>query len=165
MTPPEFTRPFPLERLAGGLNLTVQAEPGERAQIARRLLVPSVESLRCEWALRPAPSGVVVADGVLHAALHQECVVTLEPFAVELREAFSVRFVPVGQESEEADDPAAPDELPYEGDALDLGEASVEQLALALDPYPRKPGAVLPEDAAADLDNPFDALARRFRPE
>ena len=34
----------------------------------------------------------------------------------------------------------------------------MEQLALALDPYPRRPGAALPEDFTADMDNPFAAL-------
>jgi hypothetical protein len=48
----------------------------------------------------------------------------------------------------------------------------VEQLALALDPYPRMPGAAVPElepqggdDAApAQLPSPFAALARRRQP-
>jgi hypothetical protein len=32
---------------------------------------------------------------------------------------------------------------PFEGDAIDIGEAVAQQLALALDPYPRAPGASL----------------------
>jgi len=40
----------------------------------------------------------------------------------------------------------------------------VEQLALALDPYPRKPGAALPPELAAEPDGPFAALlAPRLR--
>ncbi len=41
---------------------------------------------------------------------------------------------------------------PFVDGTLDLGEAAAEQLALALDPYPRAPDAVLPdmpEDAEA----------------
>jgi uncharacterized metal-binding protein YceD (DUF177 family) len=103
---------------------------------------------------------VVEADGSLRARLHQECVVSLDPFAVEVVEEFAVRFVPAGDESDDGDDPDVPDELAIENGTLELGEATVEQLALALDPYPRKPGAVLPEDAGDAPDNPFGALAK-----
>ena len=43
---------------------------------------------------------------------------------------------------------------------LDLGEAAAEQLALSLDPYPRAPGAELPEVATEAEANPFAALRR-----
>ncbi len=145
--------------------MTVEATGAECAAIAGRLLVPSVEAVRCEWTLRPSTGGVVLAGGRLHARLHQECVVSLEPFPVEVSEAFDVHFVPAGQESDAADEPDEPDELPYDGAGLDLGEATVEQLALSLDPYPRKPGAVLPDEAGEQAANPFDALARLRRPQ
>jgi hypothetical protein len=44
---------------------------------------------------------------------------------------------------------------------LDLGEAVAEQLALALDPYPRVPGAELPEIESDPQERPFAALRRR----
>ena len=50
-----------------------------------------------------------------------------------------MRCVPAGQESDDAD-PEAPDEIGYADGMLDLGEAAAEQLALALDPYPRSAG-------------------------
>ncbi len=39
---------------------------------------------------------------------------------------------------------------PFDGDAIDIGEAVAQQLALALDPYPRAPGVSLEwkDDAA-----------------
>ena len=159
--PMELSRPVPVSRIApGGLAVTVTADAAECAAIARRLMVPSVESLQCTWQLRPGDVGGVEAEGSLHARLHQQCVVTLDAFPAEIVEEFAVRFVPAGSESEAADDPDEPDEVPFAGDALELGEATVEQLALGLDPYPRKPGAVLEvpgEEAAA---NPFDVLAK-----
>ena len=165
MSPPaEFPRPVSLERAAAGMTMTVEASPAECAAIATRLLIPSVEALRCEWTLS-ARGAVFDATGSLTAQLHQECVVSLDAFPVAVAERFAVRFVPAGQESEDADDPEQPDELPYDGASLDLGEATVEQLALALDPYPRKPGAVLPEDVSDAADNPFDALAKWRRSE
>jgi hypothetical protein len=42
---------------------------------------------------------------------------------------------------------------------LDLGEAAAEQLALALDPYPRKPDARLLGAAEDPPGFPFAALA------
>ncbi|MBV9776353.1 MAG: DUF177 domain-containing protein, partial [Acetobacteraceae bacterium] len=84
------------------------------------------------------------------------CVVTLDEFEAELTESFTVRFVPEGAESPEID-PEAEDEIPYRGRTIDLGEAVSEQLALALDLYPRRPGALLPEAEAAP-PGPFAGL-------
>ena len=84
--------------------------------------------------------------------------VTLDEFPQEIGEDFAVRFVPAGTESDE--DPESEDEIPYESGLIDLGEATIEQLALALDPYPRKPGAALPEEAEPEDESPFAALAR-----
>ena len=55
-----------------------------------------------------------------------------------------------------------PDEIPYENDEIDLGEALAEQLALALDPYSRKPGAELPGEVLDDGASPFTVLKGRF---
>ena len=163
----EFTRPVRVDRIADtGLCMTVQADAAECAAIAARLLLPAVARLVCRWDLRRGGHGEVAADGLLQAEVTQECVVTLDPFAASVAEAFTVRFVVAGRESETetADDPDEPDELPYDGITLDLGDAAVEQLALALDPYPRSPQAVLPEDAETPADSPFSALAKLRRP-
>jgi hypothetical protein len=90
-------------------------------------------------------------------------VVSLDAFPVALVEEFAVRFVPAGSESDTADDPDEPDEISIESGLLELGEATVEQLALALDPYPRKPGAVLEVPGAEGPDNAFTTLAK-WRP-
>ena len=162
---PELARPVPVERVGAGLVVQVEADAAECELIARRLQVPSVEAVRCRWVLRPASDGAMEAEGSLRASLYQDCVVSLEPFAVELVEEFAVRFVLPQQASEAADDPDEPDELPIEGGVLELGEATVEQLALALDPYPRRPGATLPGEASEPLANPFGALANWRRSE
>ncbi len=87
----------------------------------------------------------------------QVCVVTLDEFAQPVQERFTVLFVPAGTETED-DDPEAPDQIPYEG-VIDLGEAAAEQLALALDPYPRRPDAPELADEHGDAGGPFAALA------
>ena len=49
---------------------------------------------------------------------------------------------------------------PLAGGAVDLGAIATEFLILAIDPYPRKPGAVFePPDVGDDSDQPFAALA------
>jgi hypothetical protein len=55
----------------------------------------------------------------------------------------------------------SPDEIPYAGDSIDLGAVLAEQLALSLDPYPRKPGAALPPEAADEPETPFSILRGR----
>jgi hypothetical protein len=55
-----------------------------------------------------------------------------------------------------------PDALPdpiVDG-VIDLGQAVYEEFAVALDPYPRKPGAVFePPPEPAGFSSPFGALA------
>jgi hypothetical protein len=89
--------------------------------------------------------------------------VSLDAFDADIAEIFSVRFVPAGTESDDLDLDAQ-DEIGYEGGLLDLGEAASEQLALALDPFPRKPGAELSPDATAEGSGAFAALAKLLPP-
>lgn len=177
---PELHRPVALAQIGlAGTAREVVATPGECGAIAARLRIPAVASLSCRYRLTAVGGGVVVAEGTLSAHVTQECIVTAEPFGADLREMYRIRFVPEEQfdDSEAAPiDLDADDDLVYRGAHLDLGEATVEQLALALDPYPRVPGALLPmadaeaapdADAAADTPaeerrpSPFAALARR----
>lgn len=159
----ELTRLVRTDRIPdGGLTTTVTATPEECAAVAARLLLPAIARLTCRWDLRRGSRGAVDAGGVLQADVTQVCVVTLEPFAAAVADLFSLRFVIAGRESPAADDP---DEVPYDGISLDLGDAAVEQLALALDPYPRKPGAELQADLAPAPDGAFAPLAKLRRPD
>ena len=192
---PELSRRIQVRTLGTGqsgtvvLDTTVAADPVECLALARRLAVPAVHSVRCRFQLSGADaSGRVTAEGLLQARLDQNCVATLDDFTATVTERFTVRFVPVNQmprqlpSDDEADgdgeaalDLDEDDDLPYVNGTIDLGEAAAEQLALALDPYPRKPGAALPPgigsvdlpgdeaEAAPDRPSPFAALASRRR--
>ena len=94
----EMPRPVPVDRIGAGSVETVEATLAECSAIAGRLMVPSLESLHCRWVLRPSRDGSVEAEGSLYARLHQDCVVSLEPFGVEVVEEFAVRFVVAHQE-------------------------------------------------------------------
>lgn len=160
---PELHRPVPADRVgAQGLEVTVQASDAECAALARRMQVPAVLSLTCRFRLKRTGPDAIEAHGDLQARVVRTCVVTVEDFEAGVEEAFDIRFVPAGQETE-LDDPEAEDELPFEGGTLDLGEAAAEQLGLALDPYPRAPGAALPEMEPDETPHPFAALAARRR--
>ena len=168
MTPelhrPELHRPVALDRVGPrGLTVEVEAKPEELPAIAARLRILALASLHCAFKLRRVGASTVEAEGVLRAQVTETCVVSLDPFSHDLQEAFTVHFVPPGTEDDNPD-PEAVDQIPCTGGAADLGEAAVEQLALALDPFPRKPGAVLPDEATTETPNPFAALlARRAR--
>jgi uncharacterized metal-binding protein YceD (DUF177 family) len=157
---PEFHRPLSLDRIGPqGLDIAVEATPAERAALATRMKLPAVLALACSFHLVREGRDSVLARGVLRARVTQTCVVSLDDFDAPLEEVFQVCFVPSGQETDEID-PEADDEIPFEDNTIDLGEAAAEQLGLALDPYPRMPGA----EASGVEDQPqphlFDALRR-----
>jgi uncharacterized metal-binding protein YceD (DUF177 family) len=158
MMPPELHRPVRVSRIPEmGVEVVVEAGETERTALAARMRLPAIPALRARFALTLDDGGVVAATGRLEASVVQTCVVSLDDFDADLMEDFAVRFVPEGTESDDPD-PESVDEIPYGGDTIDLGEATAEQLALALDPYPRRPDATLPEAEAA-TDPRLAALA------
>ena len=151
---PEMSRILAVDRLPAAL--TVQATPAECTALAARLQIPGVLSLTCRFQLRRV-GNVVLADGALAAQVIQTCVVSLEPVQQAVAETFTIRFVPEGAETND-ENPEAPDELTYPDSSIDLGEATTEQLALALDPYPRQENATLENDGIFGETSPFAAL-------
>jgi len=146
---PELRRPVSVAEIGpSGLDSMVEASPVECVALARRMGVPAVLSFSCRFHLARAVGGVVAARGRLAALVVRTCVVSLDDFQTAVEEDFRIRFVPAGTETDNPD-PEADDEIPFAGTVIDLGEAAAQQLALALDPYPRKPGAELPESAPA----------------
>ena len=129
--------------------------------------LPAIASLTGAFELAHEQGGVIAAKLKLRARLTQICVVTLEPFQTVVAEDAKLRFVPAAKVREGAEDMLdaetleGPDEIPYAGETIDLGAVLAEQLALALDPYPRKPGAVLPAAVADEAAHPFAVLRGR----
>ncbi|MGH7068039.1 MAG: YceD family protein [Acetobacteraceae bacterium] len=137
--PQEFSRPLRLATIPpGGYRIDVAANSVECRALARRFDLPSLATLSCTFALSREPGAVVRASGHLLARVTRICRLTLEQFPADVAEHFVVLFVQSGHESA-AFDPETPDEIPYANGVIDLGEATAEQLALALDPWPRKP--------------------------
>ena len=113
-------------------------------------------------------------SGEVHAEVTQSCVVSLEPIEATVDEPVDVRFAPpkaadrkASEEQEaltlslaEEDEPD-----PVIDGKIDLGALAAEFFALGLDPYPRKPGAILDEESANSepTDSPFAGLAQRAK--
>jgi hypothetical protein len=146
----------------------VVADEAAREALARLYGLEGIALLRGAFVLRHEQGGAIAATLAMQARVTQTCVVTLEPFETRIDERSTLRFVPartLPEGEEEELDPETlegPDEIPYTNDMIDLGAALAEQLALALDPYPRKPGAELPEEYRGEPENPFAALAAKF---
>ncbi len=161
---PEFSRPLALARIPPeGREERLTATPAERAALALRFGIPAVNRFSADLRLKPEPGGGVAVNGRLSAEVVQDCVVTLEPVTQQVEEEVHLRILGPGESW--SDDPEAPDEVEAQGGVAELGEALAEQLSLALDPYPRAPGAALPgaESEAAGEEPapkaPFAALA------
>ncbi len=165
---PEFSRPVVVERLGPRETVvTIEADVGERAALARRFDIPAVESLSAKVRLKPMTGGLVRLKANFAADVVQACVATLEPVRSAIAEDFQLIYAPPGDEAAEEEvelvyEEEDPPEPIIDG-AIDIGEAVAEHLALALDPFPRASGATFDQglvDAGDDATaGPFAALA------
>ena len=140
---PEFHRPERVETIgAEPRTVTISAEPAECQALARRFAIPAIERLHARFSVLRDAAGVR-ATGTVEAAVTQTCSVTGEPLATVVSELVDLRFVDeaAGDEDEVELSADALDTMPIEDGAIDLGEATAETVALALDPFVRGPGA------------------------
>lgn len=144
MNTPEFSR---LERIdtigEGERSIAIVASETERAALATRFGLLSVDRLEATFRVKRDAAGVV-ARGEVSAAVVQACSVTDEPLPQTVSEDVALRFVTEAESVAEEEielDLDALDTMPYDGAAIDLGEAAAETMALALDPFPRGPNA------------------------
>lgn len=165
----EFSRPLPAAQIGGNeIIREIEATPEECAAVAARLGLPELISLSATFRITRQGGNAFLAHGRLHARAVRSCVVSLDDFTEPTDLAFTIRFVdhePSQEEMLEApfDYDDGPDEVVYADGVLDLGEAAVEEYALSLAPYPRKPGVEFTESVEAEA-NPFAVLKNRVRP-
>ena len=151
----------------GPQHVSLQADAAQRAALVGRFRLSALDCLRVEAEVTDLGKDGVRVAGRLVAQVAQPCVVTAELVSQAIDEAFAVRLVPEERLAAEGEDgwvdPEGEDVEPLAGDAIDIGELAAQTLALALDPYPRSPGAALPEEVAASGSaesraNPFTVL-------
>lgn len=154
----------------GAVKLRLEPDAETRALIAKEVGLESLPALTADITVHPWLDGAEIL-GQLDAVVEQVCGVSLDAFEQPLTADIEFRVVPAGSpnaptESEAAtvelefdpDEPDPPDVLA--GDEIDLSAYLIEQLALEIDPFPRKPGAVF--DYAPDTADlsPFAALKK-----
>lgn len=163
--PPELTRPLLLAHVpAGGADWVLETSPAERAALAARFGIEAVNAFQASLRLAPREDGVVLASGRLWAEVVQLCVVSVEPVTQEVTAPLAFRLLPPGMAA--ADTPAdEADDIESAHGLVDLGEVLAEELALALDPYPRHHDAQLPPEAREGPETPFAALAQLKKPQ
>ena len=159
---------------ASGRNETIKADAEQRAALATEHDLLAVDRFAAEIAVRRWRRDGVRLVGSVDAEITQQCVVTLEPLTAHLHVPIDAVFVPddsalarrmePGEGADIVVDPEGPDlPEPFASPMLDIGAVAEEFFALALDPYPRAPGAEPPEEHAPDPadapENPFAALA------
>jgi len=173
---PEFSRAVQVDAVtADGLELEIAATPAERAELARRLGLEELRRLHARVRVVPQAGRRWRLHVDFVADVLQSCVVTLEPVSSVIDGQFDVSCIDeadgevtdvfVEPEGEEPPEPIVDGQV-------DVGELLVQQLALAIDPYPRRADASVPAQYSAESrsasadgadedagESPFAALA------
>lgn len=145
---PEFSRIVAVDRMEAVETLDIVADGAERAALARRFGLDSLDALTASVTLTKfGDRRRVRLSANFSADVLQSCVVTLEPAPSRIEDSFVLVY------DEDAGGPAEAETVvllkgqnwpePWSGNVIDVGEAVAEHLALALDPYPRATGADL----------------------
>ncbi|WP_027167947.1 DUF177 domain-containing protein [Mesorhizobium sp. WSM3224] len=141
-----------------GLPVVVEADERQREALAGKYDLLSIERYRAELLVAAWKRNGVKVTGRVEADITQACIVTLEPVTAHIDEPVEALFLPeqskLGREGFEgggeivldADGPDSPET--FSGDSIDVGALAEQFFGLAIDPYPRKPGASV--DVAGD---------------
>lgn len=163
---------------AKGFDLTVKASGSERASLAAKTGVESIERFSAELNLRRWRKDGVKISGSFQARVVQPCVVTLDPLTNEVKGEVERLFLPEGSkllrpvfdDEGELVLEAESGELPeaFTGDKIDIWPILIEQLILEIDPFPRSSSAELPTEVAETSgdpkESPFAGLKDLFGP-
>ena len=144
--------------------MTLVADEPACVRIARFLDLEGLRDLKATLAHAPWRDGVKI-EGRVEAIAMRLCGVSLEAFEERIDTPLLLRLVPEGSvnapapEAElvvtlDGDDP--PEVV--DGDRLDIASYVVESLGLALEPFPRKPGAAFEYVDPSGPVSPFAVL-------
>lgn len=136
-----------------GMPVVIDADERQREALAAAHGLVSVERFHAQLLVAPWKRNGVKVSGHVEADITQECVVTLDPLQARIDEAVEGLFLPEdsklgrlgfeggGELHIDADGPDGPET--FSGDTIDVGALAEEFFGLGIDPYPRKPGAML----------------------
>ncbi|MCI5077099.1 DUF177 domain-containing protein [Oricola sp.] len=161
---------------SAGFPVRIDADEKERAALAEAHGLDAVESFVADLEVKRWRKDGVRVVGTVHARVVQSCVVTLETVISDLDAPVDAVFLPEGsrmarpldEDGALIVDPEGAD-IPemFEGGVIDAGLVAEEFFELAIDPYPRAPGAAMEEGTASQADgsedeaseSPFSGLA------
>ena len=152
-----------------GLHRDIEADQAIRNAVADVGGLREVLSAQASFDVTPNSGGRFHVAGHVRARIGQTCVVTLEEIESDIDEPIDLVFAPPEQipqmaalvdEAEESDEETPDPPEPIENGMIDLGRVATDALYLAVDPYPRKPGAVFEPviEVPDPEDHPFAAL-------
>ena len=165
--PAELSHPLRVDAI-GHATISVSLRPGAdvRAAIAKRFDLQGVERFEADLRVRRRrDSGWIEVEGTLAAAVTQTCVATTDPVPADVAVEVLELFDDSGEvRPEEVDlDFTSDTPEPVDGEILDVGEIAAQAFGLALDPYPRTPGAeavvTVAGEAGEPAPSPFGKLA------
>jgi len=156
-----------------GYETVISATEDERRGLAEWAGVEEVSRLQGRIAVWPQSKTRFAIETEFEADIVQSCVVTLAPVHSRIARSFTriLHLAPGahrfadrgGLVAPDSLDEEAPDEI--ERTRYDLATPLREELALAIDPYPRAPGVGFdaPDDAEDQPDSPFAVLEKLKR--
>ncbi|WP_438852329.1 YceD family protein [Brevundimonas nasdae] len=150
-----------VNQIGAGLSRTLEPDADARKRIARALDLQGLEDFATDISITPTPStSEWTLKGRVTAHAVQTCGLTLEPLPVDVDRRFSIQLVEAApQETDEIEVTLDEEDADLiEDGKIDLGQYAVEQLALSLDPFPRKPGAEFVQPEEPKEISPFAAL-------
>jgi uncharacterized metal-binding protein YceD (DUF177 family) len=176
---------------AGEKSWVISPNAQQRTDLAARLEVVSIEDIKADVTVEQDGPHLFYVQGSFTAKITQECVITLEPIVCVIEDQFEAWFseqeklahfkkaqqdARIKKENielpilDEKDDPE-----PVIHGKIDIGEVVTQFVSLAINPYPQKEGAQLPESVRfgggdekvvsdkLERPNPFAAL-KNWRP-
>ena len=122
----DFAHRLPIDQIRDGSRMDLVADDAERAAIAARLGLVSLDRFDAHVTLH-RDGRTVRCEGRLKARLEQACIASGEPVRASIDEAFTLAFVPPpvvdGAEPEIELGEGDLDTVIHDGQAIDLGEA------------------------------------------
>lgn len=161
MTPPPFSETVRLNQIGAGLTRQIEPDAGGLDRIRRALDLAELNQFNADLTVAPSREGWRLT-GRVRADAVQTCGLSLEPLPVQVDRTFSIDLTEAQEREPDEVDIAIDDNAPdlIEDGVIDLGVYAVEQLALSLDPFPRKPGAVFVQPEEPGEVSPFAVLLK-----
>jgi uncharacterized metal-binding protein YceD (DUF177 family) len=162
-----------------GMPVRLLANETELKVLAKAHDLEKVLMFEADMTVRKWRADGVKVTGMVKARIIQNCIVSLEPIENTIENEFEVILVPENSRLARVPDltsgeihidfegPDVPET--FSGDRIDAGALAEEFFELAIDPYPRKPGAEFAEinddaDLAPKKPSPFAKLAQLRKP-